>query len=77
MLNFSLEISESNGIPKYKQIINSLIDQIQSGKLQYGQKIPSINQISFDYYLSRDTVEKSYRILKEKYVSQISLCLDY
>jgi len=66
MLNFSLEISESNSLPKYKQIVNSLKEQMQTGVLKYGQKIPSINEISFDYYLSRDTVEKAYKSLKKE-----------
>lgn len=29
-------------------------------------KIPSINELSEELYLSRDTVEKAYRLLKEK-----------
>jgi len=70
MLDFSLEISESVSLPKYKQLVNSVVEQIQSGRSQYGQKIPSINQISFDYNLSRDTVEKAYKILKKDGVIQ-------
>ena len=70
MIDFPLEISESISLPKYKQLVNSLVEQIQSGRSKYGQKIPSINQISFDYNLSRDTVEKAYKILKKDGVIQ-------
>ena len=29
-------------------------------------KMPSINMLSEEFYLSRDTVEKAYKILKER-----------
>jgi DNA-binding transcriptional regulator YhcF (GntR family) len=62
---FKLELNDTNNKPKYKQIVDSISDLIQSGNIKYGQKLPSINQVSFDYYISRDTVEKAYAILKE------------
>ncbi len=61
-----LEINHESRIPKFKQLINDVIDKIESGDIQYGQKLPSINQVSIEYYLSRDTVEKAYRELKKK-----------
>ena len=61
----SLEVNDDSIIPKYKQVIDSIISNIKSGKITYGQKLPSINQLSFEYYLSRDTVEKAYRYLKQ------------
>ena len=62
----TLEISDDSSIPKYKQIFNSIINKIESGHIKYGQKLPSINRLSFDYYLARDTVEKAYVALKDK-----------
>lgn len=53
-------------IPKYQQIVNSIIEDIENGHLIVGEKIPSINEISEEYYLSRDTVEKAYNLLKGK-----------
>ncbi|MFY0653364.1 MAG: GntR family transcriptional regulator [Cyclobacteriaceae bacterium] len=62
----TLEINDNSSLPKYKQVVKSIVDNIESGKITYGQKLPSINQLSFDYYLSRDTVEKAYRDLKRQ-----------
>ncbi|MEQ8238080.1 MAG: GntR family transcriptional regulator [Cyclobacteriaceae bacterium] len=62
----TLEISEDSSTPKYKQIYLSIIDKIETGHIKYGQKLPSINRLSFDYYLARDTVEKAYVVLKDK-----------
>ncbi len=61
-----IEIDEKSRIPKYKQIADSIIQNISSGKLKMGEKIPSINIFSEEFYLSRDTVEKAYNILKER-----------
>ncbi len=59
-------INPESRVPKYQQIINSIIHDIEKGNLKVGQKIPSINEISEEYYLSRDTVEKAYNKLKKK-----------
>ncbi len=61
-----LEIVDHSSLPKYKQIVKAIIDNLEIGRIAYGQKLPSINQMSFDYYLSRDTVEKAYGELKER-----------
>lgn len=61
-----LKIDANSRIPKYRQIVDSVIQDILRENLKIGQKIPSINEISEDHYLSRDTVEKAYNVLKEK-----------
>ena len=63
-----LTIDEKSSKPKYKQIVDVIIAKISDGTLKIGEKIPSINELSEDSYLSRDTVEKAYRHLKEKKV---------
>ncbi len=52
--------------PKYKQIVEAVIHHISVGNLTMDQKIPSINMLSEEFYLSRDTVEKAYNMLKEQ-----------
>ena len=63
-----IRIDQESRIPKYRQIVNSIIADIERGVLSIGQRIPSINEISEEYYLSRDTVEKAYNVLKEKQI---------
>jgi DNA-binding transcriptional regulator YhcF (GntR family) len=58
-------ISDNSRIPKYKQLINYIISDIQEGKLKYGDKLPSINETSEELYLARDTVERAYKKLRE------------
>ena len=61
-----LRIDSDSRMPKYRQIVNSIMEEIEKGNLKVGNRIPSINEISEEYYLSRDTVEKAYNHLKEK-----------
>jgi DNA-binding transcriptional regulator YhcF (GntR family) len=61
-----IEIDENSRVPKYQQIVDSIIHNISLGRLTMDQKIPSINMFSEEFYLSRDTVEKAYNILKER-----------
>jgi len=61
-----IRIDQESRIPKYRQIVNSIIADIERGALTIGQRVPSINEFSEEHYLSRDTVEKAYNVLKEK-----------
>lgn len=65
LFNF-IDIDEDSRVPKYIQIVNSIIYNISVGNLKSQDKIPSINRFSEEYYLSRDTVEKAYNILKKR-----------
>jgi hypothetical protein len=57
-------IDEFSSTPKYRQLANSIIEGIQSGKIKQGDVLPSINELSFEHFISRITVEKGYNYLK-------------
>lgn len=61
-----IQIDENSRIPKYRQIVDSIVHQISIKNIKREEKIPSINNFSKTLRLSRDTVEKAYNILKEK-----------
>lgn len=61
-----LQIDSFSSSPKYLQIANSVIEGIRTKKLKKGDVLPSINELSFENYISRITVEKSYNYLKSK-----------
>ncbi|MFD2202612.1 GntR family transcriptional regulator [Shivajiella indica] len=65
-MKLDLIIDENSSIPKYIQIVKAIKSLIVADSLRYGDKIPSINNLSNEYYLSRDTVEKAYVILKKQ-----------
>ncbi|MBL7970817.1 MAG: GntR family transcriptional regulator [Prolixibacteraceae bacterium] len=61
-----IQIDDSLGVPKYRQIINSIYTAISTGRLKLGDKIPSLNQICTEFDLSRDTVMVAFNELKAK-----------
>ena len=51
---------------KYSQLMEDLKKQIFSGKLQAGDKLPSENELSASYGISRQTVRKALAILQNE-----------
>lgn len=62
----NISILENSQKPKYVQVVDSITTNISLGNFAINDKIPSINTLSEELYLSRDTVEKAYKILKER-----------
>jgi DNA-binding transcriptional regulator YhcF (GntR family) len=58
-------IDPDNKKPRYLQLVDAITDAIRRGKLRKGQRLYSINELSEEFLLSRDTVEKAYRILRK------------
>ncbi|WP_430813774.1 GntR family transcriptional regulator [Carboxylicivirga sp. RSCT41] len=46
--------------PKSKQIINSVAEAVKKEILQIGECLPSLNNVSFELDVSRDTVQRAY-----------------
>ena len=59
-------VKENIGVPKYKQIVSSVEDNLTNGLLKKGDKLPSINSIKNKFSLSRDTVLTAYNELKAR-----------
>lgn len=64
-----ITVDHSSNVPKYLQLVESIVNSIRIEELQKGDRIPSINELSETHYLSRDTVEKAYKILKERKIA--------
>ena len=54
-----------NGKPKYFSLMEQLRDDIVSGVIRPGEKLPSENELSQKYSLSRHTVRKALGILEQ------------
>lgn len=61
-----IKVTAKSSLPKYRQIIDSVYMAINNGKLKKGDKIPSINKISTEYNISRDTVISALAELKSR-----------
>lgn len=60
-----LFIDYYSATPKYLQLANSITKAIGEGKIKKDELLPSINELSFEFDISRDTAEKGYKYLKK------------
>ncbi|RYX87903.1 hypothetical protein EON73_00120 [bacterium] len=60
-----IKVDEYSATPKYLQLTNSILTAIESGKIQKDDLLPSINELSYELEISRDTAEKGYKYLKK------------
>lgn len=58
-------IDEHAATPKYLQVINSIVKAIEDGKISTGYFMPSINDLSYELDISRDTCIRIYKELKK------------
>ena len=61
-----LQIENSSTLPKYKQIVLSVEMAIVDQRLFRNDKLPSVNKISLEFGISRDTVLLAYEELKKR-----------
>lgn len=60
------KIKKNSSIPKYIQVADCITADIESKKIKLGERIPSINDLSDKNSISRDTIEKAYKILRDR-----------
>ena len=60
-----INIDYLSATPKYMQLANSVINAINEEKIGKDDLLPSINELSFEFEISRDTAEKGYKYLKQ------------
>ncbi|AWW00317.1 GntR family transcriptional regulator [Arcticibacterium luteifluviistationis] len=61
-----ISINEFSATPKYQQLVNSILESIRFGRLKKGDTLPSINEVSYGFEISRITVEKGYNELRKR-----------
>jgi DNA-binding transcriptional regulator YhcF (GntR family) len=52
--------------PKSKQIINSVSEAVKKELIHIGERLPSLNNVSFELDVSKDTVQRAYIGLCER-----------
>lgn len=60
-----IHVDEYSVTPKYLQLTNSILSAIEAGKIKKDDLLPSINELSYELEISRDTAEKGYKTLKK------------
>ena len=49
--------------PKYLQVVNAIVSDIEKGVLALGDRLPSLNEACAEWYLSKDSVKRAYETL--------------
>lgn len=65
---FSIE--KTSPTPTYQQLVNAVSNAVKENILKQGERLPSINQLSAHYGVSRATVEKALESLKRRGIVQ-------
>lgn len=63
MLYDFLDLNRQSGEPLYLQLYRNVKEAVEEGRLQAGQRLPSIRKLSEDLRLSRTTIEAAYQQL--------------
>jgi DNA-binding transcriptional regulator YhcF (GntR family) len=63
---FTFSIIPDSDTPKYQQLVDAITNAIAENFLKKGDLLPSVNLISSENKLSKDTVFKAYSILKSQ-----------
>ncbi|GAP70794.1 transcriptional regulator, GntR family [Bacteroidales bacterium 6E] len=61
-----IHISFHGSVPKYKQVMDAIIQAIEKKQLRLGDRLPSINQMCLENDVHRDTVMIALNQLKER-----------
>ena len=61
-----MKILQNSGVPIYQQIADDFREQILSGKLLYGEFLPSIRGLAKDLKISVITTMKAYEVLESE-----------
>lgn len=61
-----ITIDKTSVLPKYKQIVHSVEAAISENRIKRNDKLPSVNKVSLEFSISRDTVLLAYDELKKR-----------
>ncbi|OYO25214.1 GntR family transcriptional regulator [Enemella dayhoffiae] len=59
-----LRIDPSSGVPPYEQLRGQLLEQMRSGALPPGSRLPAVRRLASDLGLAPNTVARTYRELE-------------
>nr|WP_295928988.1 GntR family transcriptional regulator [uncultured Dyadobacter sp.] len=58
-------VDRNSSEPVYQQLVEAVLNATKTGLIDRGDRLPSINELSRHYSVSRSTIEKSYNNLRD------------
>lgn len=65
-MKLKITVNPALEVPVYKQLIRSIEQLVNQGVYLDGDFLPSMNELSHDLSISKETVKKAYSLLREK-----------
>jgi len=63
-LAFTFSLSNSSGVPYYRQIVNQVMYGVANGMLKPGERLPTVRQLAVDLQVNLNTIVKAYSELE-------------
>ncbi len=63
-LTIQIHIDIKSGVPFYRQIIDQVKSSIAAGKLEQGDRLPTVRQLAVDLSVNPNTVSRAYTELE-------------
>lgn len=60
-----ISLSDSSTVPPYEQVRAQLAEQISSGRLAVGTRLPTVRRLAEDLGIANNTVARAYRELEQ------------
>jgi DNA-binding transcriptional regulator YhcF (GntR family) len=65
-MDLKIKVDLNSEVPVYKQLIQTVQNLITTNEIKGGDFLPSMNQLSDELQISKETVKKAYSILRDK-----------
>jgi DNA-binding transcriptional regulator YhcF (GntR family) len=65
-----LTVDPRSAVPPFEQLRVQLLEQVQSGELAFGAKLPTVRRLAEDLGLAPGTVARTYRELEQNGIIQ-------
>lgn len=65
-MNSKIKVDSASQVPVYKQIMQSIRDLVNEGEYEVGDFLPSMNELSAELNISKETVKKAYALLRDE-----------
>lgn len=60
----NIQVDMHSATPKYLQLAHSILEAIESGKIHKNILLPSLNELTYNLEISRETADRSYKYLQ-------------
>lgn len=65
-IEIDILVNKRSGVPLYLQVKKQILDQIRSGKIKVGSKMPTERELATSLGVSRNTISSAYNELEKE-----------